>query len=354
MSGFTEAWFDDASQQALADLVVDVRDVPGIVLEIGAWQGRSTVVLANATDDRTVHTVDPWDGRGSDVSLEIAAVRDIFTEWSENVKAFTSGNVVGHRMGWRDFVPTVTEPVALCFIDGEHSYTEVADNITAVLPLLAPGGVICGDDVHNVEVQNAVVDTLGGVDVVASMWVWPQGSLTARFDHAVRTPSDINEHLLWFVDCVRMLNAEHVIELGSRSGVSTLAWLYALRANGGRLTTVDLDIAPQIGTWPNWEHIQGNDEDPDVLAQLVPADIVFLDTSHLYAETCRELNLYRWLVKPGGVLICHDSAVERFFEAPDSEPPFSVRKAIAEFIDDTGFDMFEFGHCNGLTVIKVV
>ena len=551
-AGFTQEWFGEPSQAVLARLVGDVRDVPGLIVEIGAWEGRSTCALARAAFPRLIDTCDTWQGSPTEISGPLAAERDVRAQWAQNVEAFTSGNVVEHRMGWREYVPTITEPIALCFIDAEHSYIEVLDNIRAVLPLMAPGGIICGDDVHHKPVQQAVIETLGAVDVEATLWVfrlpapvardterlseqfpelapsdiewsyalaeiapaytdyvtnvsapehavshetaaylhhlcnrlkpakaldlgsgfsswvlrqgcndvtsvddnpewaakteafigatvtsWEQhlaepggpydiifvdlangdlredamihavplsapggvivfddtqhpghlrvaqqasafaglktftlartldcigrfatlgvrSELGDAYSRASRTPSDINEHLGWFVDCVRLLDAKNIIELGSRSGVSTTAWLWALRDTGGRLTTVDLDAAPPIGTWPNWKHIQGNDMDPDVIAQLEPADIVFLDTSHLYLETCRELNTYRWLVKPGGVLVCHDSNVERFYEAPDTEPPFAVRKAIEEFIDETGFDKFDFLHCNGLTVIKVV
>ena len=85
----------------------------------------------------------------------------------------TAGNVVAHRMGWREFLPTVSGPVALCFIDAEHTYDEVFDNIVAVLALLAPGGVICGDDwPHPPVLQAARAALPGEPELVGRVWSW--------------------------------------------------------------------------------------------------------------------------------------------------------------------------------------
>lgn len=171
---FTEEWFSVESQDYLANLGRSVKDVDGLIIEIGAWEGRSTVALANAIAPRDMHSVDTWDGSPGEISADLAAKRDVFGCWSSNVALLTKGNVYPHRMGWRDYLPTVTDPVALAFIDAEHTYTEVRDNVLALLPLLAPGGVICGDDQHHPPVRRALLETLPNdeIFVFASVWSW--------------------------------------------------------------------------------------------------------------------------------------------------------------------------------------
>jgi predicted O-methyltransferase YrrM len=171
---FGEQWFFEASQQLLAELGRSVHDVDGLIVEIGSWTGRSTCALANAIHPRVVHAVDTWDGSPGEISSELAAERDVFAQWSSNVAEFTQGNVVAHRMGWRQFVPQINQPVALVFIDAEHTEVEVRDNIAAVLPLMASGGVICGDDIHHPPVQRGVLAWLppAQVQVGASMFWW--------------------------------------------------------------------------------------------------------------------------------------------------------------------------------------
>jgi len=183
-------------------------------------------------------------------------------------------------------------------------------------------------------------------------WMKKQEKLRRQYRELCETPSDIYLHLPRFVALVGSLNAQHVIELGSRSGVSTVAWLYGLAITGGRLTSVDLDPAPEVGSWSHWRHIQGDDLSMNVLGQLDGADIVFIDTSHHYEQTVKELHVYRWLVKPGGVIVCHDTELP----IPEGAPPhprFPVKKAVVEFCEAEGFDVKFYEDCWGLAVIKV-
>lgn len=156
-------------------------------------------------------------------------------------------------------------------------------------------------------------------------------SLAAEYERLCREPSDIGHFLPTLVALVHELNAQHVIELGVRSGVSTIAWLYALETTGGRLTSVDIDPPPPPPDHPQWRFIQGDDCDPALYGQLEPADIVFVDTSHHLEHTRRELSLYKWLVRPGGRIICHDTELAWPEGAPRRDGPFPVRQAIDEF-----------------------
>ena len=176
--------------------------------------------------------------------------------------------------------------------------------------------------------------------------------LDFAYAQACETPSDIVNHLPRMVDLVHHLDAQHVLELGTRSGVSTTAWLYALQATGGRLTSVDLDDKPAIGDHEHWTFIQGDDTDPALVASLDMADIVFIDTSHLYDHTVQELAIYRWLVKPGGVICLHDTELP----LPEGAPPrplYPVKKALLEFLSETGWEHINFPDCWGFAVVKV-
>lgn len=177
-------------------------------------------------------------------------------------------------------------------------------------------------------------------------------SLTSEYQRLCQVPSDIVNHLPRFVNLVRELDATTVIELGTRTGVSTVAWLHALEGRG-HLTSVDIDEAPPIGEHPHWTFIQGDDTDPAVQAQLpAQADIVFIDTSHLYEHTVTELDTYKAFVRPGGRIVCHDTQLRRPEGSP-SRPLFPVRKAIVEFVEANSFDWIEYPDCYGLGVILI-
>jgi len=176
--------------------------------------------------------------------------------------------------------------------------------------------------------------------------------LRRRYIELCRTPSDIYEHLPTFVGLVRDRGVEHVIELGTRTGVSTIAWLYGLEGRG-RLTSVDIDPKPDIGDWAHWTFHQANDLDPALLAQLDPADIVFIDTSHHYRQTLAELNVYRHLVKPGGLMLLHDTELPVPQGAPRTDPRFPVRRAVEEFCAAEEFKFSIDPRCWGLATIEV-
>ena len=68
-----------------------------------------------------------------------------------------------------------------------------------------------------------------------------------------------------------------------------------------------------------------------VVAQLPrPADIVFIDTSHLYDQTVAEIELYQHLVRPGGLMVFHDTELARPEGAP-ARPMYPVRVAVQEY-----------------------
>lgn len=165
---FTENWFCTQSCVALQALAIETRDVPGAVIEVGAWEGKSTIALAQACDH--LHTVDTWEGSPGEPSEVLASERDVFARFLQNIAPYP--NVTWHRTNWRDFFAVWDQPIRLVFIDAEHTYHEVRDNIAAALPYLSPGGIVCGDDMHHQPIRDAVRDTLGEFTVESSLWIW--------------------------------------------------------------------------------------------------------------------------------------------------------------------------------------
>jgi hypothetical protein len=168
--------------------------------------------------------------------------------------------------------------------------------------------------------------------------------------------SDIRWHLPLLHDLTCELDAQGVIELGVRSGISSVAFLWALRQTGGHLWSVDPGPLPDWGHalgGSRWTYVQGLDDNLGVLAHLPPyADIVFVDTDHTAELTRREIRLYRGRAQ---VMVFHDTAVKEFphHQAPGygKQPDFPVRTAIEEELDGVKVDYFE--HCNGLAVAWV-
>jgi predicted O-methyltransferase YrrM len=176
-------------------------------------------------------------------------------------------------------------------------------------------------------------------------------TLAERYQRACQTPSDIFEHLPVFVDLCEELEATKVIELGTRGGVSTIAWLYGLEGVG-RLWSVDIDPAPEL-PYDHWTFLLGDDLDPQIVKQLPDsADIVFIDTSHTYEQTLSELNVYVWKVRPGGKIVMHDSELRRV-PARTRQPDFPVKVAVEEFCNEEGLTVQYLPNNNGLAIISI-
>lgn len=171
-AGFHEEWFGPESQAALADLYDKVSDLEGDVVEVGCWEGRSTVALANACYPTTVRAVDTWLGSPGEISFKLAAERDVYAQFLTNVEEQTAGNVIPFEMGWDEYFCKHAGPTRFLHIDAEHSYGQVRGNIEAALPHMVPGGIICGDDNHHPPVREAVSDVLGNAYLIATLWWW--------------------------------------------------------------------------------------------------------------------------------------------------------------------------------------
>ena len=58
------------------------------------------------------------------------------------------------------------ESLDVVYIDGEHTYTCVSDDIKCWLPKIKKGGYMCGHDIVQHQIESAVIDTLKTNNVV--------------------------------------------------------------------------------------------------------------------------------------------------------------------------------------------
>lgn len=190
--------------------------------------------------------------------------------------------------------------------------------------------------------------------------------LKERYERLLREDSDIRDHLSTFVKAVGELQAETVIELGVRYGVSTIAWLYALEGQG-HLWSVDcsfpvpgppctdinlLDPQGPLGVQKHWTFLLGYDTWPEILDALPDeADIVFIDTNHVYEETLDELDLFYPRVRPGGRIYLHDTAIRETGNAVTPQPAYPVRTAVEEFCKENDLKWENNPNCFGLGTI---
>jgi len=124
--------------------------------------------------------------------------------------------------------------------------------------------------------------------------------------------SDINEHLPTLCELAR--ECDSVIELGVRGVVSSWAFAMGL-PEGSRMFMNDLEpcnASPLIRAAKNEKNIdatfvKGSDLEIDLPE---PADLVFIDTWHIYGQLKRELARYEPLAKK--YIVMHDTTVDEW------------------------------------------
>lgn len=174
-----------------------------VLVEIGVAFGRSAAYLARKCIDSgkrfTLYAVDPWkDDRwefpkdypldatrptwgaehapwarsvGGPFSAFIVKMREHAPEELEHIQVLRTRSADAARL--------IQDPFFV-FIDGDHNYEAVAEDIRTWRPLLAPGGILAGDDYSHEfpGVQRAVREAFGadGYRVHGTTWIARSGA----------------------------------------------------------------------------------------------------------------------------------------------------------------------------------
>ena len=176
--------------------------------------------------------------------------------------------------------------------------------------------------------------------------------------------SDIQEYLPFLFETVASYPDVRVLELGTRTGNSTLAFLAAAEAVNGTVTSVDIDRVTDLGMsrWrdhPQWTFVQGDDTEKAVQARLpVEYDVLFIDSSHEYNHTLEELRMYMPGVAPGGIALFHDTSTFGDWDGEDwrlqaqAGIKASVARALDTYCQQSGQTWENIPGAYGLGVIR--
>ncbi len=122
--------------------------------------------------------------------------------------------------------------------------------------------------------------------------------------------TDIHEHLATLNMLTIELGLKTVLELGTGTGESTVAFLDAAKKIGGKVYSIDIDPCLEAhatikshGFEKYWTFIQSSSLEVDWDR---PIDHLFVDTVHTYEQVIEELKKYEPHVRRGGLITLHD------------------------------------------------
>ena len=167
---FNECWYSDAQIMDLVKLVEKVKNIEGTVIEIGCWEGKSTISIANACYPDVLVCNDTWLGNVQEsivtgekhVTEKILEQRDVYSIFLENMNAETKRNFTVVKEDCIEWLKRFSGSIKFIHIDASHEYESVFETIQLVLPKLVPGGIICGDDYLSANIHRR--DLHGGVE----------------------------------------------------------------------------------------------------------------------------------------------------------------------------------------------
>ncbi len=141
-------------------------DVEGPVIELGSFEGRSTIVFARA--GRQVHAVDAWSLNVTDLSAfdagRVSADRALVCFQGNLRRAHVGTQVHTHRGLTHDVGKHWNIPGAILFIDAGHTYADVKGDLDIWTPHLQRDGLLLVHDVLGdifLDVTRAASELLG-------------------------------------------------------------------------------------------------------------------------------------------------------------------------------------------------
>ncbi len=167
-----DGWLAVDEAIELYELARGLPDERPLAVEIGSWQGKSSVCIGRGLlgkrEPRLV-CIDPFDAAGDDASAgEYHARQDrlggpLRSAFEQNLRDAAVRDLVDVRAGLsQDFAAGFTKPIDLLFLDGNHAYDAVRRDFLDWAGKVAPGGVlVLHDVVHTVhDGPRRVVDEL--------------------------------------------------------------------------------------------------------------------------------------------------------------------------------------------------
>ncbi len=151
------------------------------VIEIGCYLGRATRALGDHVAG-TVFSIDPWSGAYFNDDDSVArwfrklgqSGDDLFAQFSANLAdLIAAGAVVPIRAPAAEAVAQVPASVDVVFIDGDHRYEAIRQDLATYRVRVRPGGILAGHDYGRADwpgVQRAVDEAFPAVTVVDTIW----------------------------------------------------------------------------------------------------------------------------------------------------------------------------------------
>lgn len=152
-----ENWISNKDKSIIELLLFSTIDKEGITMELGCWQGQTSVILANDIYPEILYCIDHWEGNIEEekftgethYTTEQIKLRDVYKEFIDNMNSLTNKNYIVFKDTHEHYLSTFKGNIKFAFVDGSHDYQSVKNTILLLLPHIIEKGVIIFDDYHS-------------------------------------------------------------------------------------------------------------------------------------------------------------------------------------------------------------
>ena len=156
---------------ALKDLLIQNIESPMVGAEIGVWRGDSSSTLLRYIKELTLHMIDPWETGGGHTTMPkiIEELKAAKIEAAERTLMYTDRRII-HVQTSEEAAPLFeNKSLDFVFIDAEHTYECVKQDINLWYPKVKLGGILSGHDYNGVGDRRGRFGVKKAVDEWASI-----------------------------------------------------------------------------------------------------------------------------------------------------------------------------------------
>lgn len=167
------ATWPDSDPLKLFSFIIS-KSKSGEFVEIGSWMGCSAVCMAveiiNANKPIKIHCIDHWKGSPEHQSYPSEVLNSLFSEFKKNIIPVRSVIEIHQMQSTEASMLFEDNSLQFVYIDANHSYESVTQDILHWLPKVKRNGFIGGDDFNLQGVRRSVEENLLGFSTIGEYW----------------------------------------------------------------------------------------------------------------------------------------------------------------------------------------
>jgi len=148
---------DDFELNKLCDLIKREGNPVSNMIEIGSYQGESTIIFQKNFPNSKIFAVDFWLNNYDEREVNINSFNMMDVENNFDVLTKSYSNIIKIKMSSSDFSNIIADnSIDFIYIDGDHSYKGITNDLINWKNKIKKGGYIGGHDYNDIQIDTII------------------------------------------------------------------------------------------------------------------------------------------------------------------------------------------------------